>query len=267
MSATPVKATSTATGNTSNNALPAVDLAAMEGVFNAQLMRGVAYGLGCKPPTLGCAPGAFKRVDCSGEARYLLYQGTRGQLVLPDGSVNQRGWCERHGLHQVSYREVEAAEPGELFLCFITPHTNGCGSVGHVWLVRHFAEHGAWTMESHGGRGVASRPAKTPVLHRQVHKCFKLPVAGNGDGNQGLADGSGTASQRSSTTSTPAPDPHPPTPVKIAVNDLPPVAGLLYEGHLYPLLVEQAEAEGQRVTGVLRPQRAGEAWRVRIEKR
>lgn len=154
-----------------------VNVSVLRRIFAAQVARRISYRLGGKAPTLNAAPGQLASgIDCSGEARLLLHQASGGLLTLPDGSWNQRAWCEGH-LKEVPYSQTLHADEGELFIAFITPNTSGAGRVGHVWLVQgRGAAHLATTMESYGGHGIGSRPANTPVLIRQVHKCFRLPT-------------------------------------------------------------------------------------------
>ncbi|BCM88825.1 hypothetical protein IAD21_00667 [Abditibacteriota bacterium] len=154
-----------------------VNLLVLRRVFAAQAARGIHYRLGGKAPTLNAAPAQLDSgIDCSGEVRLLLHQATGGTLTLPDGSWNQRAWCETH-LEEVPYSQALHAGNGELFIAFITPGMRGVGRIGHVWLVLGQGQsHLATTMESYGGHGIGSRPANTPVLLRQVHKCFRLPT-------------------------------------------------------------------------------------------
>ena len=197
------------------SAVPRLDLDRLEMVF-AQLQRqGMGYKLGAKADDrklnpraggrLGAGPETLEYLDCSGAIRYLVFQATRGALVLPDGSQNQRAWCEErasHGqLHRVAkYPDVARYMTARrLFLAFIKPWTNGCGAVGHVWLVAggpldgradggatlqgnpqgnpQITPHAA-TMECYGGHGVGSRPWNERVLAREVHSVYELPVGG-----------------------------------------------------------------------------------------
>lgn len=141
-------------------------------------MHGIPYGFGDKAPSLSCDTGEIRRIDCSGYARFLLAKATDQKLIIPDGSWNQRDWCERQRLPRKRYVDLHYADNSRLFIAFITPHVNGAGSVGHVWLVNQMdSDWPVETMESYGGHGVGSRRWDTGVLRRQCAACFELPVA------------------------------------------------------------------------------------------
>ncbi len=161
--------------------IPKIDLSVIEKLHAQCERRGVGYGLGAKADHLSDGPDKFSHIDCSGYIRVLLFHATNGALVIPDGSQNQREWAEKN-LNQVG-RYVDAASymtGNRLFICFIKPHANGCGAVGHVWLLRD-ADTGigvrAETVESHGGHGPNSRAWNTGVLIREVYSVFELPTA------------------------------------------------------------------------------------------
>lgn len=163
--------------------IPAINLEKLESIFAQLERRGVQYGLGAKAPKLTCPPSAIKKIDCSGAVRYLLFQATDGALVLPDGSQNQRAWCEakaREGdLRKVNYEDAaNYITDTRLFIAFIKPFVNGCGEVGHVWLLTNYDNApGADTLESYGGVGIGSRPWNSRTLRREVFSCYELPVA------------------------------------------------------------------------------------------
>lgn len=94
-----------------------------------------------------------------------------GALTLPDGSANQRDWCDQHLRKLARYADVQyaAADPSRLFIGFISPNFAG---VGHVWLVR-----AGTTRESHGHVGVDSRPWDTGVLLANASAAYELPTA------------------------------------------------------------------------------------------
>jgi hypothetical protein len=148
--------------------IPQVDLRKLEAVHTS--LAGVSYKLGAKPGSLTYLPTAIHYLDCSGAVRYLLYNATSGQLVIPDGSWYQREWCEDH-LIQIPYGTVANAGRERLFIAFITAGVNGSGETGHVWLV-----HNGKTLESYGGHGIGRRNWDYRVLREQVHKCFELPA-------------------------------------------------------------------------------------------
>lgn len=153
-----------------------VDLDKILRVFSAQVLQGIKYRLGGKAPSLSAAPAQLESgIDCSGLVRLLMFQA--GGVVMPDGSWNQRDWCEKN-LQEVPYSQAVTAKPGELYIAFITPNQNGAGSIGHVWFcTQRDGDAIAETLESYGGHGIGSRPANTAVLVRLVSKCFKVPTA------------------------------------------------------------------------------------------
>jgi hypothetical protein len=163
---------------------PLIDLSILERDF-AQLERqGVSYGLGAKAPAgfFHAAPDVslanLKHIDCSGYVRLAIYRATGGKLTLPDGSQNQRAWAEKN-LREVPYQDAARYMTGKrLFICFIKPHANGCGDVGHVWLLLDGSDNDgrAETFESHGGAGIDSRAWNTRVLLREVYSCFEVPT-------------------------------------------------------------------------------------------
>lgn len=96
-------------------------------------------------------PQAERYVDCSGFTRWALFHASNRELVIPDGSVNQREWCQHVGFKR-STPDACAAEDGAVRIAFLTP--DGAVRAGmsaeerHVMLVT-----GGLTMESHGGKG------------------------------------------------------------------------------------------------------------------
>ncbi len=156
--------------------VPAVSLNALASIFDRQVLHGIPYGFGAKAKSLSMLPEKMESIDCSGEVRYLIAQGSKQSLIIPDGSVTQREWCEVH-LREVNYLDLPMADSSRLFIAFITPFKNGCGRVGHVWLVGKFdADWSPDTIESYGGHGVGSRDWNNRTLMRMVHKCFELPT-------------------------------------------------------------------------------------------
>lgn len=173
--------------------VPAVNLLKLETLF-AQLERnGVDYGLGAKAPSLDSEPAKIKKIDCSGFVRYALYKATKepndkdGVLTLPDGSQNQRAWCEQKTAEGELNRVANYADAAKymtgkrLFICFIRPGFNGCGPVGHVWLLAQYndGDNGtlAGTLESHGGVGIHSRAWNTRTLVNEFYSAYELPTS------------------------------------------------------------------------------------------
>lgn len=110
----------------------------------------VSYGLGSKAPSLDSEPGTgFKRIDCSGFVRWLIWKASGRTVRMPDGSWIQHEWIREHGFKQST---VEAGKllDGRVRVAIMTPHGGG---VGHIALI-----HNGRTMESHGGKGPDRRP-------------------------------------------------------------------------------------------------------------
>jgi hypothetical protein len=131
----------------------------------------VKYQFGAKPPFLSAPLDALRVLDCSAYARIQLFHATSGALVIPDGSVNQREWCEKEGLHQLKkYSDVQYAitDKSRLFICFVKPFA---GVAGHVWFVR-----GGRTYESRGGAGVSSRGWNLTFAKLRNAVAFELPT-------------------------------------------------------------------------------------------
>lgn len=161
------------------------------GVFSSLLrlvFNRARYGLGAKAPEhpyfhnpyVSLSP--IREIDCSGFVRLAIFRATGGKLLLPDGSQNMRAWCEEQarnlqsGVRSVRYSEAARyVTPKRLFICFIKPNARGCGNVGHVWLLVQ-RKGKAMTLESHGGRGVDSRPWNTHVLLDEDFSCYELPA-------------------------------------------------------------------------------------------
>lgn len=178
--------------------IPPINLALALSVFRRLLAQGVPYGYGAKAEGgqdprdghrwnrssnghLDTPIQTIENIDCSGGVRYIVYKATNGQLVLPDGSQDQREQCEQWAqaglIHKVSYRDAARYMTRKrLFLCFIKPGENGCGSVGHVWLLVQNEDGYAVTLESHGGGGIDSRPWDSHTLLHEVYSCYELPA-------------------------------------------------------------------------------------------
>lgn len=148
--------------------MSAVSLTRLRAVFMNMAGR-VLYEYGVKAPSLDCDSHLIHRMDCSAFTRYALARASDGELVIPDGSVKQREWCEAHGLHRLArYADVgiAAKDPSRLFVAFMPPKGK---TPGHVWLVC-----AGVTMESHGGAGVSSRAWNAKALTGRVGACYEL---------------------------------------------------------------------------------------------
>lgn len=128
-----------------------IDVAKLKKTASILGFRGIAYGFGSKPTSLTTVPEKVnftKRnsVDCSGFVRYALAQCG---LQIPDGSVNQREWFRKSGFKPT--KQFDETD-GRVRVAFLKPGDTPSG-IGHVVLVIDGV-----TYESHGGRGVDSRP-------------------------------------------------------------------------------------------------------------
>jgi hypothetical protein len=166
-----------------------VDVSALISLFNQLQRRGVRYVYGGKAEDksvnprstgrLSTPPDTIDGLDCSGFTRYALYQASG--LDIRDGSENQLEFFQGGGFRQIeSYADVnEDIGRGGLYIGFIKPHVNGCGPIGHVWLVyKRINGVAAETFECHGGGGVDSRPWNTAALFHEEYMTFELPIAG-----------------------------------------------------------------------------------------
>lgn len=140
--------------------------------------RRIKYSLGAKAPSLDAPLKSIRAIDCSGYVRLLLHQASGSVWVLPDGSVQQREWAAKAGLHKLAqYADVEyAAEDGSrLFLCFLAPGAIHKGAAGHVWLCLSDG-HAMRTIESRGGKGPSSRAWDSAVLAQHCSAAWELPA-------------------------------------------------------------------------------------------
>jgi len=137
-------------------------------LLNRQISLGIQYGYGNKPK-LGADPSTYKSLDCSAEARQLLFAGTTGQLIVPDGSFYQHQWCVQEGLHKVDYQDIGKYGYGRVFWAFYNPPTP---LVGHTWIIDGTKFR---SLESRGHAGPSSRPWNDPTLIRIVTSCYEIP--------------------------------------------------------------------------------------------
>lgn len=121
---------------------------------NHRKLDHVHYELGEKAESLSQDPATIRFLDCSGYARVQVFQCTDTHEKIPDGSWNQRDWCEKNLRQLKQYSDVQYAanDPKRIFICFIKPTAT---TAGHVWFV-----YMGKTYECHGGKkgnGVDSR--------------------------------------------------------------------------------------------------------------
>ena len=164
-----------------------VNASTLISVSNQLQRRGVKYVYGGKidnrdvnPRSTGklsTPPDTIDGLDCSGYMRYVLYQAAN--WVIPDGSQNQLEYFQDGDFEQLAAYDDTNADVGRdhLSIGFIKPWVNGCGAIGHVWLVYKPGDgKAAETFECHGGVGVDSRMWNTIVLTHEVYVSFKLPI-------------------------------------------------------------------------------------------
>ena len=158
-----------------------VDIGKLHDVLAACQHDGVTYKLGAKAPQSSTwpvfdYPPTFSALDCSAFARYSMYHATAGEILLPDGSVNQNDWCAAQGFKHRSIADGQDYTAGMglnvLYACFCRTGSRG-EKIGHVWYVAGSGGQ-LWTLESHGGVGPDSRLASTPVLVRIATDIYAL---------------------------------------------------------------------------------------------
>jgi hypothetical protein len=151
--------------------LPTVSLSLMWAYLQKQMDHHTTYGFGAKA-ALGANPYSYGAIDCSGESRELLFVGSGGKLVIPDGSATQHEYFEglsRQGrVHKIAYGNIGQYGKGRLFIGFIAPNP-----IGHVWLIDGTKGE---TLESHGGgAGPDNRAWDDPILIHAVCACYEIP--------------------------------------------------------------------------------------------
>lgn len=131
---------------------------------------GIGYFLGGKADDggrpLDAWPPRYSHIDCSGWVRAALAFATQGALVIPDGSVNQREWCEGHGLKRSNYAALLRRD-FVIRIAFI--RATRTEHIGHVYLC-----YNGRTWESYGGHGPGSRSVLVHVLKALTSDVFVL---------------------------------------------------------------------------------------------
>lgn len=191
----------------STTTFPAIDREKLLSEIAQMQRRGVPYGYGAKAEgghdprdgrewnkrstgKISTPVDTIDNLDCSGAIRKWLFDVSG--VAIPDGSQAQLAYFEKlskdpnsgvkqidtHGSDRENYKAAARYVGKRVFICFITPWVNGCDSIGHVFLLFDDDDPDivAETGESHGGHGVDSRRWDTPVLIRQVHAVYELPV-------------------------------------------------------------------------------------------
>ena len=148
-----------------------IDGEQLESLF-AQIKDKVGYKLGAKARA-GAKVGTFDQIDCSGFIRWFLPLLCDEHIDVPDGSQNQRAWCERQGFKATDYCANARWCDGRLRIAFLSQKP-GKAWPRHVWLVYGKpGEERAMTMESYGGHGVGRRWWNNQAF-KKVAACFVL---------------------------------------------------------------------------------------------
>jgi hypothetical protein len=167
-----------------------IDVTMLTSSFSQLQRRGVSYVYGGKADdrstnrrsngSLSTPLDTIDGLDCSGFFRYMIYRATSGTCIIPDGSQNQLDWFSSQAsagnvnqVYPYSIVNLSATSP-QLFACFIKPHVNGCGDIGHVWFVLKSNGGDAQTLECYGGVGVGSRIWNAIPLLGEVYATFLL---------------------------------------------------------------------------------------------
>jgi hypothetical protein len=153
-----------------------VDLRTFRSIFNAMKIR-ARYNFGAKANSLNQRVSDITGIDCSGFSQLALHRATGGAAEAPDGSQNQRDWCEQIGLHKLAkYSDVQyaARDNSRLFICFIRPLTIRKTTIkaGHVW----FVSEGRTYESSTPTNGVGSRHWNQLVFRVRHAVAFELPT-------------------------------------------------------------------------------------------
>lgn len=132
--------------------------------FMNKCLNKISYELGAKA-RFGAKPlRDFTKIDCSGFVRWLIHMASG--VRMPDGSWNQRVWCQKQGFKQNPYKSVAGLKDNRLRIAFIDPTK---GKSGHVWLIIN-----GKTIESYGGHGVGRRRWNSLGLYLKAKYCFTL---------------------------------------------------------------------------------------------
>lgn len=137
-------------------------------------MGGKALSLDCDSSVLGeDVHGVMRGIDCSGFVRYILHRISN--VDMPDGSWNQRDWCQKQGFKVCPYSDC-AKKDDILRIAFLNKEND---DAGHVWLIIS-----GMTIESHGRSkvngvwqdGPSRRPWNWKSLKSKVDFCFEMTL-------------------------------------------------------------------------------------------
>jgi hypothetical protein len=110
----------------------------------------------------------IKALDCSALTKIFVYKLTGGAVLMPDGSVNQRAWCEEQGFKETTVEAAVGQKDGILRIGF----WNAGGTKRHVWFVLN-----GRTYESHGRtKGPDSRRFDGKAAWQRDAKMFVLAL-------------------------------------------------------------------------------------------
>jgi hypothetical protein len=134
-------------------------------VVKESTTAGIKYEMGSKPPSMDTPWHSIDDLDCSGFARKFIHDITEGKVVMPDGSMGQRIWCQKQGFQKIAYKDC-TKQGDKLIIAFMDPVKK---EAGHVWF-----EISGLTIESRGGVGPSRRKWNTAKLLNNVDYCFVL---------------------------------------------------------------------------------------------
>jgi cell wall-associated NlpC family hydrolase len=138
----------------------------LENRFRISQLWGVKYRFGAKFESISEPHPMGHCVDCSGYTRWLVLHGSNGELLLPDGSVNQHAFVLQKGFPIREYSKALLNRSDAVYICFFRPAAR---LASHVWLL-----HNGRTMESRWGKGISSRGGSIlGFMGRKVY-CYRL---------------------------------------------------------------------------------------------
>lgn len=148
----------------------------MQAIGTTYVFGGKARSLAGSPPVWEKDGRVVDGVDCSGFHRYCMWRF--GATDMPDGSAAQNDWYRAQG-----FQHTHFSAPGDytvhmdarrVYAAFCRGNERD-EEIGHVWLVYNDPHTRAWvTIESHGGHGPNSRPAKVNILTHIVTDVYDI---------------------------------------------------------------------------------------------
>lgn len=150
-----------------------VDREKLVEVIKSSMDGHISYKMGGKALTLNTPWSNIDKMDCSGYVRKMIHDITHGQVIIPDGSWNQRDWVQKQGFATCNYKDCSKKDD-ILRIAFLNTEN---GEAGHVWLCVS-----GLTIESHGRckvngviqDGPSRRPWNWKSLYSKVDYTFML---------------------------------------------------------------------------------------------